>query len=413
MKNREAFLYLALLIVAVAIYSRSFDNSFRDDDFVFLHHVIDNAPAPGILKPSPGFAFYRPGAIALFYFEYGLFGLNGGLYLAFNFLLHVVISIVAMRALTAIGVSRHATVFAGALFVLGVGHYGKQVMWASTSGPLLSIVITLLTLMLTIRWMEYVRRSGDHGLLRDPPAFPLGVFLLLLVNPLFHEASLFTPLFLAIVVWLNRTPRSVNSWSRMALVFSPTVVWLLAVIFLARTHTAYEKIPDTLFEAPQVFLRYLGFMLFPVQSSDVAMSLPRPVSALVGVAEYVQLFAGTLVAVALAIALLRGRRPIQILTVWLIVAVVPASFVEIPERWLELRYLYYAAIPFCALLSYVFMEMFRRGQRWRAAGVAVFIATTVATSALLMLLERRYDEQSRLRANTERVEALRGARAEQ
>jgi hypothetical protein len=299
------------------------------------------------------------------------------------------------------------------LFVLGVGHYGKQVMWASTSGPLLSIVITLLTLMLTIRWMEYVRRSGDHGLLRDPPAFPLGVFLLLLVNPLFHEASLFTPLFLAIVVWLNRTPRSVNSWSRMALVFSPTVVWLLAVIFLARTHTAYEKIPDTLFEAPQVFLRYLGFMLFPVQSSDVAMSLPRPVSALVGVAEYVQLFAGTLVAVALAIALLRGRRPIQILTVWLIVAVVPASFVEIPERWLELRYLYYAAIPFCALLSYVFMEMFRRGQRWRAAGVAVFIATTVATSALLMLLERRYDEQSRLRANTERVEALRGARAEQ
>ena len=159
---RPAGLYIVFLLLSLAVFSTSFDNPFRDDDFVFVRHAAGAAEFSDLLKPGPDFAFYRPGALLLFWAQVRALGGSGGGYVVFNFIVHALNSILLILALKHLSFSPGARFLAGGLFVLGFAHYGKQVMWACSSGPLVSVLLITCALYL------YLRADAGPVILRRP-----------------------------------------------------------------------------------------------------------------------------------------------------------------------------------------------------------------------------------------------------
>ncbi len=401
MIKKEHFLYLFYLGLSLALFLPSFDNSFRGDDFVFLRHVTEGTPLSIIFRPSAGFAFYRPGAIALFYMEHMLFGSSGGLYLLFNYLLHVAISLLAIRVFVALGFTKLSALFAAGLFAIGLGHYGKQVMWASTSGPLAAVLLSLSALLLAVRWGVDWRRKGRLA----------GIISLLLVSMTFHEAALLTPLLLGVVIWLYK--RGGHPGRDTLLVMSASVLWGVVLAVVAGHYASYGRAGAAAIDVPQYLLRYLGFMLVPLQGESVHSAVPGPVEILSGVAGYVQLFVGSIVFALVAALITWGGTTLRVLSAWVLLALLPFCFVALPKHWLELRYVYYASIPACGLIALGAEAMWTHRGRRRAVMVALAVAVTVGTAFIVRMLERKYDAMARRRAGrlSSAVHALRGTSA--
>lgn len=390
MFKKEHFLYLFYLALSVALYSPSFDNSLRGDDLVFVEHVTSHPLLTAVFVPSERFAFYRPGAIALFYAEHRMFGSNGGRYLLFNYLLHVLVSVLAVGVLIGFGFARPTALLAGGLFLIGLGHYGKQVMWASTSGPLMSVLLSLLALALAVRWMD---RGAEAAASRRGNGRLAVIVAVTAAAAAFHEAGLVTPFLLLVAVRLGGYR---SAGRRAALwILSPVVVWGGVVAMAAGHFAAYRSVGAALLDVPQYLLRYLGFAVFPLQGSQTGSALPDALQVVGRVAGYLQLFFGSVVLVLVAAVLVWGGRCLRILSAWVVLATLPFCFIALPKHWLELRYVYYASIPVCGLIAagmHASWDGRRRG--WRVVVVVVAAVLTVSTSYLVRRLEQKYDRMS-------------------
>ena len=128
MRNHIAIVYVVYLAMSALLYAPSVDNSFRDEDFAHLRYSSEKASLSEVIKPTQFFASDRPGALSLFYLEYRIFKLNSEWYLLFNYLLHILISLLAWRVFLALGLGQVAAALGASLFVLGYGHYGKVVI---------------------------------------------------------------------------------------------------------------------------------------------------------------------------------------------------------------------------------------------------------------------------------------------
>jgi hypothetical protein len=401
MIKKEHSLYLFYMGLSLALFFPSFDNSFRGDDFVFLRHVTEGTPLSIIFRPTAAFAFYRPGAIALFYMEHTLFGSSGGLYLLFNYLLHVAISLVAIRVFVVLGFTKPSALLAAGLFAIGLGHYGKQVMWASTSGPLVAILLSLFAFLLAVRWGVDWRRKGRLA----------GIIALLFVSMTFHEAALLTPFLLVLVIWCYKRER--HPGRDTLLVMSAPVLWGIVLVVVAGHYTSYARAGASATDVPQYLLRYLGFMLVPLQGGgSVQSAVPGPAEILRGVAGYLQLFVGSIVFALIAALITWGGRTLRVLSAWVLIALLPFCFVALPKHWLELRYVYYASIPACGLIALGAEAMWTsRDRRRRMVVVALAIAVTVGAASIVRMLERKYDAMARKRTGrpASAAHALRGA----
>lgn len=380
--------YAVFAVISLLVYSRAFDNPFRQDDIALCRYVA----TIGIedVFETTGFAFYRPGAMAVFKIEHVLFGARSGAYIVFNYLLHVVISLGMCLVLRRMGLGARGAWFAGGLFVLGVGHYGKEIMWACTSGGLVSVILSLAALWIMFRWLESDRRErlgNEAARFR----YPLGTAIALGIAPLFHEASLWTvPVVLAAALIYG--PRS---WRARIRRFAPAVlvylVWAAVFRIASNEYPAYRIGWEALIETPLRLVRYIGFMAFPAQKTAIA-PLPRFIDAISGIASYAQLAVGVLGVIVLTALVFRGRLSLRMLSLWVVLWLLPFSVVRVPGSWLELRYVYCASIPYCGLLGHGFDVLGRRQggtSRWlRRLAVAGLVCATVV---LILLLERHYD----------------------
>jgi len=354
--------YHGLAVCAAAgmlLLLRGADNGFRDDDFVFLQHVARHRSLSDLLAPSPAFAFYRPGAILLFALESRCFGANAAGFLGFNIVLHLMNASLLVSVLQRLGLSRRVAIWSGTLFALGVGHYGKEVLWACTSGGLMAVTSILVALRGSLA------SSTRRGLLL--------VSMGILLAPLLHEIGLVAPVL--VVAGLATRPGFRRSLRFVPLLFLPAVVWVALLRTMSASHPAYELGPN-LVRAPWMILKYLGFMAVPLQDSQI------------GVAPWMRAAASLALLASSVWAWRRGSAASRLLAAWPYVVLAPFALVPMPDGWFEMRYLYLAAVPYCVLLA-----MLTTGALHRTAGaIRMVIATAVVCTLVLEWeMERRWD----------------------
>jgi hypothetical protein len=144
--------------------------------------------------------------------------------------------------------------------------------------------------------------------------------------------------------------------------------------------------------APQYLARYLGFMILPAQPTALMTgnSLSRVVTES---APYLHLVIGTAALASLLYLVFRRRGVLRILALWVPLALLPFAFVPQPARHLELRYLYNASIPFCALTAMGVLALWGHSRRInKVIGGAVVVWAVVVSIALQLMLENRYDQ---------------------
>ena len=399
-------LYGTCFSVSLLVYSRSFDNSFRADDFTILTHVITHGLFAA-MAPTEHIAFFRPASVALAFAEYKLFGLQSGLYLAFNYSLHLAVSLLTIKILLELGFGRFVATLAGTLFLLGYGHYGKPVMWASSGGSLSAVLLSLLAILLALRWMK---REGDpKGALggarrRGDLVLIAGMSLLAM---LFYEGALLTPILIVFVLAVHPGREAIRKPSRLLLLFMPVILWTLIAMLVSRVHPQYENIMAAT-HVPIYFVKYCGFIAVPMQESATLPPAFHWLAAAFRHAHGTLLTVGVMVLVLVTTAAVKGSWKIRILAVWLFLAILPFTFVKLPSGFLELRYVYYAAIPFCGLAACAFQRLVSGRSRCVEAGaIVVLVGISISTTAVVHLLEQKYDAESRSALNETRLIDLR------
>ncbi len=392
MDRKLILIFLGFLVLTTAVYAASFDNSFRRDDFWYLRHVIVNPPVSAVLNPMTGIHFYRPGAILLFLLEYKAFHLSGGFYIVFNFILHTGIALLALWIFRALGFGAATAVLAAGIFLLGAGHYAKQVMWACTSGPLLSTLLTMAAILLTLRWIGWgePRPRGRSGI-----ALPAAIITILCIAPSFHGLSIATPVLLACLVRIHGRKACVDHRRRLFTVLAPVALWLAVMVILIVFTERYRTMLFERFHAPLDMIHYIfknpGFMIFPIQKSEIIGDNPLFLF-LLRVSSPVQYILSTCTVIVIAGILIKGDAKLRAVTLWLYISLAPFAFVKLPESWLNLRYVYYPAIPLCVLIAHGVVHAAKnRGRAAAFAAISALAAFCVCTIILIGLLERHYE----------------------
>mgnify|MGYP001093615660 CR=1 FL=1 len=405
--GRVGILLAVSLVVSLLVYARSLDNGFRNDDFAHLGHAATGSPPECIFHPGPEFAFYRPGAILLFLIEHHLFGLESGWYILFNYLIHVSIAGLLIGLLHALGFERGVAVLAGSLFLVGAGHYGKTVMWASCGGTLFAGLLSLFALTLAVRWARTLKESVSV-------AFPRGwapaawAFAVLLAAPFFHESAIVAaPLAICILAMFGRCPWKSKIICAGVMIFAAL---LPADVFLAlrSRYPAYSVPLNIIPIAARAAVRHLGFTVVPLQPSVIADRAPAAVGLLARHVLPVHFAVGSAVLLAAVAWILSPLRRKRFVGIWLVLALAPFMLVPMPENYLELRYVYNASLPLSAFAAAaVFAALRSRRRTARIAGLTMLAYAIIVSVALTMILEKKYDASGREPGNIERLEEIR------
>jgi hypothetical protein len=395
--SRSKYIYLFYLILSSAVYSASFDNEFREDDFDYIRCAHELEDIRQIFRPNDLFSFYRPGSLMLFYVEYEVFGpKRSGAYLAFNFIIHVLISLSLVRVLRRLEIDRRTAYLAGGLFLLGLGHYGKKVMWACTSGPLLAVLLSVSVVWLTVAYMHSMTESSQYR-----RGYLVGAGILMLLAPAFHETGLTAPVLATALLFIHgRRSGKIRGRNRYWLPLAPAALaltaWGIAYCYVSGSHEAYRRACHTLAHAPVLLFRHLGFMIMPIKPSSLMDGQPVFVQWLSSNSTLIHGAIALIIICASVYVFVRGNQVERFLAVWMYLALAPFCFVDLPEGWLELRYLYFTAMPFCSLIAIALMKgLYIRGGIGRWTAIALTILATSMTIYVTVILESKYDSLSR------------------
>lgn len=374
------------IIISLLLYARSFDNGFRQDDAVYLRHA-ETASLLDSLRPSDDIEFYRPASLVLFRLEHLLFGRRSGAYIAFNFALHCLTAILMFLVLRRISPVPGSASAAAGLFLLGLFHYGKTVMWACCCGPIASTALSLAGIYLAVRWAECGAQDGARiGRVNRL----LLAAVLMSCAILFHEGAIVTPVIAALAVPAGRRTVRLRGRGMAALLLIPIPAFLVAYGVLASIYPVYRVGAQTIGAAPAHLVRYLGFAVVPIQRTGI-IDAPPVLRRLIGIAPQLQQAAGVMVLGTLGALTAAGKRGLRTLGAWAPAAILPYTLITLPGDWLELRYLYFAAIPLCGLAAAGWHRLaFSRAAALRAVAIVLIAAAVLGASTLVILLERHY-----------------------
>lgn len=332
----------------------------------------------------------------LFDLEVKLFGVNGGYYLLFNFIIHVLLSMLLILVLSGLALPRETSFLSGGLFVLGFGHYGKQVMWACTSGPLTSMLVVTLSVLLALK---YAQKPGKIYL--------AATIVTAALAPAFHEIGLTAPVLVIAVWWMLGVSRK-GKWALISLAGVVLIGWFLLYAAVSGSYESYGAAASVPRQLPGLFVRYLGFMAVPIQQSDIIGRHPSLFGLILRASGSAQLALGILIIAAASLVFFGSGRNYKFIVIWLFVALMPFCFIRLPENWLELRYAYFAAMPYCALFAVAAAKAIAKFER--RIGIAVVVLMLAAagmTVYVVRALEDQYDKQTKSAVNEQRMEDTR------
>ncbi len=179
-------------VTILTIFSPIIDNYFVGDDFTWLRWAADcgsrlYSQCPSIIERisqyfihSDGF-FYRPGTKTYFLLMYKLFWLNPTAYHIVTLSLHVIIVGVIFLLVKKILKDFKLAVLSAFFFVILSG-YSESVFWIASTGHLVSVLFTLLSLLFFILWEEKKR-----------VVYFIASFVSIAVSLLFYELGIVAP----------------------------------------------------------------------------------------------------------------------------------------------------------------------------------------------------------------------------
>jgi hypothetical protein len=369
MRRTPVFLFTILAIVSLFAYLPVFDNGFRRDDYAFLEQMVEFGGSWRVFAPIYRFAFFRPGAIALFHVEYAIFGLNSTPYLIVNYLLHLAVALVGWRVLRRLEVGEWAAALGAGLFLVGFGHYGKTVIWASSCGSVAASLLCVVAIDLASRPLEGFRAKA-------------ALVAVVIIAPSFHEIGLLAGI-LAFFRARHAGP-SARRWSAIGAGVS-LLGWIAAWIALSRLYRPYG---DALSGIPRIAVqlaRYLSLFLLPIEKSATASAGIQRITEIVG---WLRVPVG--VSVALGLGLLAKRvRSTRFLVLWIVLGLVPFTLVGLPGNSPQLRYTYTAALPWCAVVAFLLVRL-----PWRRLAIALTTAIVAYSVSIHVLIEHHYDRST-------------------
>jgi len=152
----HAIIFLALALTGIAMFWSVLDTGFwSPEDFSALSGAAE-ASASGDTTPAfrPAFSGGYP-VNPIFSLEFRLFGFHARPYLMMNLFVHILNACLAFLLVNNLLHDRKSSFLAALLFVLTVGSYGKNLMFASGISSLLYASTVLLAILLYVYNEKY------------------------------------------------------------------------------------------------------------------------------------------------------------------------------------------------------------------------------------------------------------------
>jgi hypothetical protein len=369
MRRTPGFLFTILAIVSLFAYLPVFDNGFRRDDYAFLEQMVEHGGSWRVFAPVYRFAFFRPGAIALFQVEYAVFGLNSTPYLIVNYLLHLAVALAGWRLLRRMDFGEWVAALGAGLFLVGFGHFGKTVMWAASCGSVVATLLCVVAIDAASRPLEGFRAKA-------------ALVATVILAPSFHEIGLLAGI-LAFFRSRDAAP-DVRRWSAIAAIVS-VVGWNATWIALGQRYVPHGAETSVILRIPVQLMRYFSLFLLPIEESATASDGIRRVSEIVG---WLRLPVGIIVALALG-SLAKRVRSTRFLILWIVIGLLPFTIVGLPGDGLQLRYTYATALPWCAVVAFLLVRL-----PLRRLAIALATAIVAYSVSIHVLIAQHYDRST-------------------
>jgi len=391
-RSRAAHLAALLALAAAAglLYAQVLDTGFWSPEDVHALRGVAQRRAQGELgrafHPTLGGGYPTNPVFAL---EFHVFGTRARAYYIVNLVVHVLNSWMAYTLVNTLLHNRRSAWMAALLFAVGVGSYGKNLMFAS---GISSLLYAMTVLSVTLLYVVNERRNGG----RLTGGYALAFFAIFLAS-LFMRGGTFS--ILASCIFYNLFFRA----ERERPVFHRTLVLCLVIATLAWAGSALvgrHAIAGAV--APGAFLRnlpgYLILMAFPVQHSELLSSASGFVRSLYALAPVIRVLVGLTFLSFSIFGIVFGNRAVRFYIAWIYVMMVPFAVFRYPADWLNLRFLYLVSLGFCVLLVtsavYAARLLVHRGaRRW-----IPFVVPTFYVGLAIVLVTKLNMKNERLAA---------------
>lgn len=402
-----------LVLLSLAFYSSVLNNPFwHAEDFLFLQRAQDLAAEPSALFHLDAAERFHPVPLAMFLGEYLVFGLEPVGYYVVNLLLHALNAFLVYWLVSALLADRRIAILSGVLFVLGVGSYGKAVMFVGGAENLLITSLYLLILNLYIR-----NDIWQQGRILTPRY--LGVLVLFLATSYAKPTAFSLVLgLLAYKVFFRgeRGPgRKVLEPNLVILVVGALAFWLAreaSGVVDFRLSMAGRNPWDFAINFTKNMANYIIHMFFPIHVSKLVTSSYALVRAIYEIAPVIRVILGLFLVSFGVFGFVFGNRTIRFFLTWSFISVLPYCAVRFPEDWLNIRYLYQVSIGFCFVMAsgtVLSMDLLYR-RRWRRfAPFAVPLVFVLLSAFIGHQLDTKYESQGRQPETIERMERLRAS----
>jgi len=390
---------LGALLCSVFVFAPGFDNGFWRDDFVLLERAESARTDPSLLGTRWVEPFNRPLAQVAFYFEYRIWGLEPGRYILTNTLLHVVNAILLFWLLqTPLGAQ--AAAGAALLFALGMGFYGKALLWAANLPDLLATAFVLATGIAATR--------AQLARLAPQRAAWMGVAGMLFAMGLAcKESGIMAIVMVGGLMWPHR--RSLASMVRKLAVL--VAVCGVYIAFQLLNESGLGRVvhdPAVWLALPLRALRLATVMAVPVQADSPLASALGPLGArAVALLDQIRPAIGLVLLGCGGVWFWRGGGGVRWLLASYCAFLLPFGLIHLPEGWLDIRYAYLPATCFCGLIAYGLRGLWLRVGRVRrmALGLAL-MAAVAADVTLARRLEAKYEGFGKSEESQEQLRIL-------
>ena len=387
---------LALTIVlSFVFYSGALDNTFwHAEDFLVLQTAKSIDEDPSLLLRHDAIERHHPVPLALFLAEYRLFGTDARGWYATNLLLHGINAFLVYWLVTALLYDRRIAVLAGVLFALGVGSYGKAVLFVAGAENLLIATLYLLILNL------YIRNDLFGGGRMWSVRYASVVVLFLLV-------SFARPTTLALVGGLlaykvffrgeRGSQRKILEPHLLVLVLGAgafTIVRQLTGVVDFSWVAAGEGPVDFTLNVMKNMVNYIIHMFFPIHVSQLVERGHPVVQFVYAIAPLLRVLIGWAIISYSVFGFVFGNRTIRFFLAWTLISVLPYCVIQFPADWLNIRYLYLVSIGFVFIMAsgtVLSMDLLHRRPRRRWLPLVVPLAFVLLSGYITAKLDTKYE----------------------
>jgi hypothetical protein len=291
---------------------------------------------------------------------------------------------------------------------LGVGSYGKAVMFMAGAENLLITLLYLLILNLYIR-----NDIWQHG--RVLTWRYILVLLLFLVTS-FAKPTAFSLVLvlLAYKVFLRseRGPgRALIEPNLVILVMGALAFWvvreLTGVVDFRLGAAGRNPVEFTVGFARNMVM-YIIHMFFPIHFSRLVTDHPL-VWTVYKAAPVIRFLIGLSILSYGLFGFIFGNRTIRFFIAYMIISLLPYAAIEVPQDWLNIRYLYQVAIGFVFLMSsgtILSMDLLHRAGRKKYFPFLIPLAFVLMSGYITTQLDTKYENDGRSEAAQQNLRDL-------